>query len=195
MPIMRPHSLFPTLGHRIRLAKDPGEFAPDTVKGRIKRKALQLMTIEDEALVTDVRDLDFTSMPMREGYDDSIMASEVSPEYGIDDSWLRLDEESARGVGQYGSAIIGAASTAASMYGQMQAAKAGEKSAAAQLKAAKEGRRAAEVGAKSDVEIARMQLEASKRKGLPKWALPSIIGVGVLGLGVAAYFLFFRKKK
>jgi hypothetical protein len=191
---MRPHSLFPSLAHRIRLKKDPGEFAPDTVRGRVKRRALQLMAIEDEALVTDIRNVDFSAMPLREGYDDSIVASEVSPEFGIDDSWMMLDEESARGVGQWVGGVLQAASTAASMFGQVQAAKAGAAAAKTQLKAAKQARSAAETEAKSQVEIARIQAAAGAKKGgLPKWALPAIIGVGAIGLGAALWF-FTRKK-
>lgn len=195
MPIMRPHSLFPTLSTRLVPRGDPGQFASDTPKGRIKRRALELMGVEDAAITMDVRDLDFSNMPQREGYDDSIIASEVSDEYGVDDSWTRLDEESARGVGQWAGSLITAAGTAASMYGQMQAAKSGEKQASAQLKAAQEGRKAAETQSKSSVEIARIQAAAAGRQGgLPKWAMPVIIGVGVLGLGAAAYFLTRKKK-
>jgi hypothetical protein len=187
MGMMRMHSMFPSMGTAPRAMKIAGDRPTvDTVKARAKRRAMQLVGIEDRVISMDPGEVSTTAMPSRMGYDDTIIEAEIPTEYGVDDSWILLDE-TAQGMG-FIPLILGALSAVGGLIGGSQQKKAAEAQAKAQKKAASAAQKVATIQANAQIEAARLAAEgeAAKGKGLPMWAWAAIIGGGVLLLGGGA---------
>jgi len=190
MGMMRMHSMFPSMGTAPRAMKIAGDRPTvDTVKARAKRRAMQLVGIEDRVISMDPGEVSTTAMPSRMGYDDTIIEAEIPTEYGVDDSWILLDE-TAQGMG-FLPLIMAAVSAVGGMVAGQQQKKAAKAQAQAQKKAAKSAEKVAAAQAAAEEARAKAQAEAAriaaggapKGKGLPMWAWAAIIGGGVLVLG------------
>ena len=170
MGMMRMHSMFPSMGteRKPRLATEE-VVTLDTVKARAKRRAMQLVGIEDAIISMDPGEVSVTAMPSRMGYDDTIIEAEIPTEYGVDDSWIHLDENGgAPGVSDYlseGMSGFGAETTVRDVV----------------VGGATPPQAATPVG----------MVPGKRGGGLPKWVIPVAIGGAVL---VGALMLLKKKK-